>query len=156
MRLGAARASAISGKADAPPTSPFLRGRAVTPSPGGRETRHPTSTNIRARVNPTAIDTAATFCRRSAGPLPGIDVETAGDDHVLCPIDQIQKALGIHPGHVSRVQPASGEGPGPVQVTRHQQRPAHAKLAECGYIVIAGGWRMASNISPPTLRGRWS
>ena len=39
--------------------------------------------------------------------VAGIDVEAAGDDHVLGAVDDEQVAIGIHPADVARVVPAA-------------------------------------------------
>ena len=66
------------------------------------------------------------------------DVETAADDHVLLPVDDVKIAVGIEAAHVARVQPTAckcdGGFLGPLPVASHHMRPAHTDLAD-----IAGG-----------------
>jgi hypothetical protein len=41
--------------------------------------------------------------------LPGVHVLTAGDDHVLLPVDDVEEPLFVPPGHVTRLEPPAVE-----------------------------------------------
>ena len=55
--------------------------------------------------------------------VPWVDVEAAGDDHVLFPVDDVEIPILIHRGDVARVAPAVAERlgrlVGPVLVAQH-------------------------------------
>src|SRR5258708_6708316 len=65
--------------------------------------------------------------------LRGIDVESAGDDHVLAATNDIQIPVLVFLGQVTGMQPTMAERRfrflGPVPIFPHHQRFAHANLA---------------------------
>src|SRR6202012_1219143 len=65
--------------------------------------------------------------------LDAVHVLTTAVDHVLDPVDQVDQALVVDPGHVAGVQPAAGEGGGRrlrlVPVAGHHVRAADHELA---------------------------
>ena len=74
--------------------------------------------------------------------LAGEDVEPAGDDHVLGPVDDVVEAVLVFAGQVSGVHPAVFEGlgrrVGQVPVPAGQQRARYADLAD-----LTLGYRLA-------------
>ena len=65
--------------------------------------------------------------------VPRIDVEAAGDDHVLLPVDDVEVTVLVHRGDIARVAPAVAERFGrlvrPVLVAQHDLGPLDDQLA---------------------------
>jgi hypothetical protein len=65
--------------------------------------------------------------------LGAVDVLASPVDHVVAPIEQLDRAVAGDPGDVAGVEPAAGQGPRrrlrAVPVTRHELRAAHQELA---------------------------
>src|SRR5882757_1340063 len=64
--------------------------------------------------------------------FPWIDIESAGDDHVLFSIYNPQEAIGVTNRDIAGVKPAAGEGLRgefrPIEIPCHDQRATHANL----------------------------
>src|SRR5699024_4968252 len=63
----------------------------------------------------------------------GVDVFTAGNDHVVLPVDQRVKPVGVDPGHVTGVEPSAAQSMGrffgSIPIAHEHARPAYAQFA---------------------------
>src|SRR4029077_16366321 len=66
--------------------------------------------------------------------LTGVDVEPAGDEHVLGAVHDVQVAAAVEAADIPGVQPAAAQGLrgrlGTLPVALHQRRSANADLAD--------------------------